>query len=144
MDITSIVNIQCSHIFIKSTVNLQVGKKYIILLRFLSCLAWIEHGDRFSIFDRTVVHALQNIMCEGEELSDLIQQFIELCDHIFSYNNVCGYSVNAVTHFLEYFSKEAKFIKRTCWLIPLLHVQNHKDNCRYRFLCAYTENMCHF
>ena len=83
-------------------------------------------------------------MHEGEELLDLIWQFIELCDHIFSYDNVCGYSVNAVTRFLEYFPEEAEFIKRTRWLIPLLHVHNHKDNCMYKFLCAYTENACHF
>jgi Kyakuja-Dileera-Zisupton transposase len=144
MDITSIVNMQCSHIFIKSTVNLQLGKKYIMLLRFLSCLAWVEHGDKFLIVDCTVVHALQNIMCEGEELLDLIWQFIKLCNYIFLYNNVSRYSVNAVTRFLKYFPKEAEFIKRTCWLIPLLYVQNHKDNCTYRFLCAYTENVCRF
>lgn len=144
MDITGIVNIQCSHIFIKSTVDLQLGEKYVILLRFLSRLAWVEHCDRFLIVDRAVVHALRNIMREGEELSDLIRQFIELCDHIFSYDNVCGYSVNAVTRFLEYFPEEAEFIKRTRWLIPLLHVHNHKDNCTYRFSCAYTENACHF
>ncbi|KAF8803122.1 hypothetical protein BYT27DRAFT_7226149 [Phlegmacium glaucopus] len=125
MDISGIVNIQCSHIFIKSTVDLQLGEKFLIV-------------------DYAIVHALQNIMREGEDVSDLIWRFIKLCDHIFSYDNVCGYSVNAVERFLEHFPKEAEFIKRTRWLIPFLHVQNHKDNCTYRFLCAYTECACHF
>ncbi|KAF8810573.1 hypothetical protein BYT27DRAFT_7091579, partial [Phlegmacium glaucopus] len=125
MDISGIVNIQCSHIFIKSTVDLQLGEKFLIV-------------------DYAIVHALRNIMREGEDVSDLIWRFIKLCDHIFSYDNVCGYSVNAVERFLEHFPKEAEFIKRTRWLIPLLHVQNHKDNCTYRFSCAYTECACHF
>jgi hypothetical protein len=83
-------------------------------------------------------------MREGEEVSELVQQFIKLCDHVFSYDNSCGYSVNAVDRFLEHFPKEAEFIQRTRWLIPLLHVQNHQDNCMYNFSCAYVEGACHF
>ena len=30
------------------------------------------------------------------------------------------------------------------WLIPLLHVQNHKDNCTYLFSSAYAEGAGHF
>jgi len=114
-------------------------------VNFISCLT-LELGrfDRFLIIDYAVVHALRNIMREGEELSELIRQFIRLCDHVFSYDNSCGYSVNAVDRFLKHFPEEAEFIQRTRWLIPLLHVQNHKDNCMYNFSCAYTEGACHF
>jgi len=104
----------------------------------------LEHLNRFLLVDYAVAHALRNIMREGEELSELIQQFIRLCDHVFSYDNSCGYSVNAVERFLKHFPEEAEFIQRTRWLIPLLHVQNHKDNCMYNFSCAYTEGACHF
>jgi hypothetical protein len=83
-------------------------------------------------------------MREGEDVSELTQQFIRLCDHLFSYDNSCGYSVNAVDRFLEHFPEEAEFIQRMHWLIPLLHIQNHQDNCTYNFSCAYTEGACHF
>ena len=35
MDITSIINIQCSHVFIKSSVDLQLGEKYITMMAIL-------------------------------------------------------------------------------------------------------------
>jgi len=32
----------------------------------------------------------------------------------------------------------------TRYLVPLVHVQNHKDNCTYRYSSAYTPNAGHF
>jgi Kyakuja-Dileera-Zisupton transposase len=36
------------------------------------------------------------------------------------------------------------FVDNTCWLIPLVHIQNHKDNCTYQYSSAYIEGACHF
>jgi Kyakuja-Dileera-Zisupton transposase len=71
-------------------------------------------------------------------------KFITDCDHLFSYDISCGYSINAVKRFEQNFPEEADFVDHTRWLIPLVHIQNHKDNCTYQYSSAYIKGACHF
>ena len=80
----------------------------------------------------------------GMMLSNDDIKFITNCDHLFLYDISCGYCINAVKQFHENFSKEVDFVDNTHWLIPLVHIQNHKDNCTYQYSSAYIQGACHF
>ena len=67
-----------------------------------------------------------------------------VCDHVFSYNNFCSLCINAVKWFNNNFPSEAEFVENIWWLILLLHVQNHKDNCTYLYSSAYVCGVGHF
>ncbi|KIM36002.1 hypothetical protein M413DRAFT_20657 [Hebeloma cylindrosporum] len=123
MDITGVVNIQCSHVFIKSTADLQLGEK---------------HGN----VDYALDHAILNT--KPRFVSELYLAFVRICDHVFSYDNTCSLCVNAVSRFNKHFPGEAEFVENIRWLIPLLHVQNHKDNCTYLYSSAYVRGAGHF
>jgi len=143
MDVTGIVNIQCSHIFVKSSVDLQLGEKYVPL----SALGSFIDRTRFANTDYALLHALQHTGREASSDSPHPDnaKFIKHCDHEFSYDISCGYCVNAVQRFESnpYLRDEAPFVKNLCYLIPLVHVQNHKDNCTYLYSLAYVEHAGH-
>ncbi|KAF9545130.1 hypothetical protein CPC08DRAFT_823958 [Agrocybe pediades] len=126
MDITGIVNIQCSHVFIKSMVDLQLGEK-------------------FANTDYAFSHAIQNTTLGRSKgiLIDSDEKFALRCAHLFSYDISCGYSDHAAERFRENFPNEASFLDNTDWLIPLVHVQNHRDNRTYPF-SQYKECAGHF
>lgn len=67
-------------------------------------------------------------------------------DLIISYDVTCGYCVHVLQRFIN--STElhdvADIIAIARWVIPLVHIQNHNDDCMYRFASAYTENAGHF
>ena len=52
--------------------------------------------------------------------------------------------MNAIKRFEKNFQDLVPAIKPTRYLVPLVHVQNHKDNCTYRYSSAYTPNAGHF
>ena len=61
-----------------------------------------------------------------------------------SYDISCGYAVNASSRFDDNFPELADVVKKATWLIPLLHIQNHKSDCMYRYSSSYTEGAGHF
>lgn len=61
-----------------------------------------------------------------------------------SYDISCAYLVNVVPRFKQNFPDLVDAVKEIRWLIPLVHVQNHKDNCMYRHSSAYKMNAAHF
>lgn len=44
----------------------------------------------------------------------------------------------------KFFPGIAHLIRKTRWVIPALHIQNHKDYCMYRFGSAYLRWLGHF
>ncbi|KIM35704.1 hypothetical protein M413DRAFT_51930, partial [Hebeloma cylindrosporum] len=87
MDITGIVNIQCSHVFIKSSVDLQLGEK-------------------FSNTDYGVSHAISNTRRRGQELTAQQIAFLAFVDRVLSYDIICGYSIYALDRFEAHFPDE--------------------------------------
>ena len=140
MEITGVVNIQCSHIFIKSTINLQLGKKYITL--FWLMISSLTFGNRHGNVDYVLDHAILNT--KPDPISELYLTFVRKCNHVFSYDNACSLCINAVQQFINHFPGEAEFFKNIHWLIPLLHIQNHKDNCTYLYSSADVHGAGHF
>ncbi|KAJ3493118.1 hypothetical protein NLJ89_g11089 [Agrocybe chaxingu] len=125
MDITGIVNIQCSHVFVKSSVDLQLG-------------------ERFVNTDYALAMAIRQYSLQSPDATDFGCSFITNCDHLVSYDISCAYWVNAVDRFERNFPDLVDAIRRIRFLIPLVHVQNHKDNCMYQFSSAYTDGAGHF
>ena len=75
------------------------------------------------------------------DLDELLDSSMDLKE---SYDINCGYSVNASSRFDTSFPELTDVIEKIDWLIPLLHVQNHKSNCMYLYSSAYTEGAGHF
>ncbi|KAH6910251.1 hypothetical protein BKA70DRAFT_1100708 [Coprinopsis sp. MPI-PUGE-AT-0042] len=95
-DLSGVVNIQCPHVFIISTVNLKRGEK---LRR--------PHTD--------------------DDVSTVV-----------SYDIVCSWHVNVEGRMKEQYSDVYPFFKDCQYTIPLLHIQNHQDNCTYLYSSAPT------
>ena len=97
---------------------------------------------RFANTDYALAHALrQHKVVTGihDELG-----FLKGADYLFSYDISCAYSVHLLDRFEERFPDLREAVSRIRYLIPLVHVQNHKDNCMYNFSSAYTICACHF
>ncbi|KAF6743906.1 hypothetical protein DFP72DRAFT_826853 [Ephemerocybe angulata] len=126
MDITGVVNTQCAHVFILASVDLQLG-------------------ERYSNTDYAVAHAIRIWIADGKiSMSMNDEEFLNACIQLFSYDISCAYGRNADTRFAKHFPDVAEVVKRFQYLIPLVHVQNHKDDCMYRYSSAYTEHAGHF
>jgi len=97
--------------------------------------------------DYGLLHALQHTRCQTSDSPHPDNAtFIKHCDHKFSYDISCGYCINAVQHFKSnpYLQDKATFLRNLDYLIPLVHVQNHKDNCAYLYSSVYVEHAGHF
>ncbi|CAA7271018.1 unnamed protein product [Cyclocybe aegerita] len=125
MDITGIVNAQCGHVFVKSSVDLQLG-------------------ERFANTDYALAMAIHQYTTQSHDAGQFKCSFITSCDHLVSYDISCAYWVNVVDRFKRNFPDLVNAVHRIRFLIPLVHVQNHKDNCMYQFLSAYTDGVGHF
>lgn len=75
------------------------------------------------------------------DVSELLDDSMDIKE---SYDINCGFSVNALSRFKDTFPELAGVVEKTTWLIPLVHVQNHKSNCMYLYSSSYTEGAGHF
>ncbi|KAJ3519411.1 hypothetical protein NMY22_g13219 [Coprinellus aureogranulatus] len=121
MDITGIVNVQCGHVFIKASTDMQLG-------------------ERFANSDYALHHA--NIQHRDLDAPE-DQRYMTCIDHLCSYDIGCGWGKNRAARF-EQMTESKAVVKSMRVLIPLVHVQNHKDNCMYRHACSYVANAGHF
>ncbi|TEB34483.1 hypothetical protein FA13DRAFT_1788912 [Coprinellus micaceus] len=119
-DISGILNIQCSHVFVVSTVDLQ-------------------YGERFLNTDYAWHHVfLQRGLPTLEEMENLTG--------LFSYDIGCSYRVHALSRFLsrDELRDVADLVAKFEYCVPLVHVSNHKDNCLYLYSSAYRTGAGHF
>lgn len=72
----------------------------------------------------------------------------EHCPHIpetnASYDSQCAYCVKLVDRFKKHFPDKVPLLQKYRFLIPLLHVNDHKDDCLYEFACSYMVRAGHF
>ncbi|KAG2018837.1 hypothetical protein CC2G_008224 [Coprinopsis cinerea AmutBmut pab1-1] len=127
MDITGVVKIDCSHCFIKSVVDLQLG-------------------ERFPNTDMALVRALLLYKIVSPDGSP---HHIIAHDVVLSYDIACAYIRKLIDRVCAMF-KEASVkgvndvVKRIRCIIPAVHVHNHQDSCMYCFGPAYTQHIGHF
>ena len=107
----------------------------------MTCTA--THGDSVSFgnTDYALAHALRQRSNPG---APAYLKYIVCCDHLFSYDISCAFSVHVLKRFKRNFAELLTSINKIRWLIPLVHVTNHKDNCNYLFSSAYIPNAGHF
>ncbi|TEB25867.1 hypothetical protein FA13DRAFT_1796169 [Coprinellus micaceus] len=117
-DVSGVLNIQCPHVFILSSVDLQFG-------------------ERFVCTDYTVYHTFLQ-----RGIPPAI--YLENRDWLFSYDIGCHYAVKVPERFRANFPDVAALVERFHYTIPLVHVRNHKDNCTYLYSSAYVESAGHF
>ncbi|KAF9541334.1 hypothetical protein CPC08DRAFT_650609 [Agrocybe pediades] len=118
---TGTINIQCPHCVVLSTVDLQ-------------------RGERFANTD----YALARTLCLNRDLCDPNKPFLDNVDFIFSYDISCAYNINITKRFQERFPDVAPAVKRFRFVVPLVHIHNHKENCMYLYSSSYTECAGHF
>ncbi|KAJ3710758.1 hypothetical protein C8R42DRAFT_596813 [Lentinula raphanica] len=119
MKITGVVNVVCSHSIIKSSVNLFKGEahKY-------SDFA-LAHAHSHTRYNRPPSH-------------------LGVCDRMLSYDCNCQYCVKLQERFDAHFPALSAVIEQTRCSIPALHIEDHKDRCKYEFNCAYIPCSGHF
>jgi hypothetical protein len=99
-------------------------------------------NTRFANVDYALARAIRQ-RCSGEEGSQLREEEDDV-DHCCSYDSACQYWVNCHKRFLEFLPDVAHIIQRVRWVIPAVHINDHKDDCMYNFASAYKEAIAHF
>ncbi|KAJ7092208.1 hypothetical protein C8R44DRAFT_750322 [Mycena epipterygia] len=127
MEITGIVNSQCSHVFIKASVDLQ-------------------YGERYANVDLALARDIRQKLAAGRpgEFSVEIQMKVDSVDHVYSYDAACQYSVNVDARFEKYFPDVAHIVKKMRWAVPAVHIQGHNEECMYKFATSYMLATGHF
>ncbi|KAK0211996.1 hypothetical protein IW262DRAFT_1467410 [Armillaria fumosa] len=112
LEVTGVVSCACTHVYVLSTVDLQVGEQF--------------HNTDAALFE-----ALEQRMYNRSTL-DL--------DIMLSYDCNCSYHVNLAKHFENTtFDRVRDCLARMRYMIPDLHVNGHNDDCIYRYGSAYME-----
>ncbi|KAJ3717417.1 hypothetical protein C8R42DRAFT_566472, partial [Lentinula raphanica] len=115
MSVTGNVNVQCSHIFVCSSVDMKGGENH----------ATVDLGVKLRIescrFDKD-----------------------QQPPRVFSYDNMCSLAVHIVKRWLLYHQDDADVVEKARWTIPACHVKNHHEGCDYLYCYMYKMCMGHF
>ncbi|KAJ7889990.1 hypothetical protein B0H13DRAFT_1887753 [Mycena leptocephala] len=141
MEITGIVNVQCSHVFVKASVDLQYGERYANVDLALATAIRQKLGERY---DGEVVFDLELESGERHDGEVWFDGELDSVDRVTSYDAACQYSVNVVKRFEDFFPDLAPIVKRMRWAVPALHIQGHQEECMYRFATCYMTATGHF
>ncbi|KAJ7447699.1 hypothetical protein FB451DRAFT_777855 [Mycena latifolia] len=125
MEISAIVNVQCSHVFIQASVDLQ-------------------HGERYANVDLTLARAIRQKIREQHEGDVIFKMEFDSIDQLGSYDAACQYSVYVGDRFEEFFPDVAHIVKKMRWAVPALHIQGHQEECMYKFGTCYMLATGHF
>ncbi|KAJ6529952.1 hypothetical protein DFH09DRAFT_1093763 [Mycena vulgaris] len=126
-EVTGIVNVQCSHVFVQSSVDL-------------------EFGERFVNVDAALAHALRQTMAGGVKGKFSLELQLETgtVDRVVSYDIACQYHVKVVERFRLSFPDLVPLVEKMRWAVPAVHVQGHQDGCIYEYSTAYMIATGHF
>ncbi|KAH6914266.1 hypothetical protein BKA70DRAFT_1182325 [Coprinopsis sp. MPI-PUGE-AT-0042] len=151
-DLSGVVNIQCPHVFIISTVNLKRGENNI------PSPPEPAHSSTLSVASipksqatPSTIHLVPSPL-EPARSSDPLPESARLrrphtdddVSTVVSYDIVCSWHVNVEDRMKEQYSDVYPFFKDCQYTIPLLHIQNHQDNCTYLYSSAFTTGGAHF
>ncbi|KAJ7857939.1 hypothetical protein B0H14DRAFT_3135672 [Mycena olivaceomarginata] len=124
MAVTGTVNCQCSHVFILSSVDLQLG-------------------ERFANTDAALAREIRQHK-PSKEFEVVLRFEVDDIDKVTTYDIACEYFINLESRFQQHFPDLAEDVKAIRWGVPSLHVQGHQDSCNYLFGTAYMECVGHF
>ncbi|KAJ7838667.1 hypothetical protein B0H14DRAFT_2588497, partial [Mycena olivaceomarginata] len=144
MEITGIVNVQCSHVFVQASVDLQFGERYAnvdlaLAIAIRQKLSECHRGEvTFSFVDD------DDDIDDDDIDDDAIAA--DGIDRVMSYDAACQYSVNIVERFKknENLRDLVPIVKKLRWAVPALHIQGHQEDCMYKFATSYMMATGHF
>ncbi|KZV59865.1 hypothetical protein PENSPDRAFT_719810 [Peniophora sp. CONT] len=122
LEVTGVVNCQCEHVFILSSVDMHAGER--------TCYS-----------DSAIANAIAMYVPEG---SNIPEQVLRGIDNIASYDMACITTVNLVNRFREDYPDLVPVVEKMRWGIPAVHCPNHKEQCWFEFGTGYLECWCHF
>ncbi|KAJ7799140.1 hypothetical protein B0H14DRAFT_2904257 [Mycena olivaceomarginata] len=124
MAVTGTVNCQCSHVFILSSIDLQLG-------------------ERFANTDAALAREIRQHK-PSKEFEVVLRFEVDDIDKVTTYDIACEFFINLESRFQQHFPDLAEDVKAIQWGVPSLHVQGHQDSCNYLFGTAYMECIGHF
>ncbi|KAJ7789580.1 hypothetical protein B0H14DRAFT_2397373 [Mycena olivaceomarginata] len=144
MEITGIVNVQCSHVFVQASVDLQFGEHYAnvdlaLAIAIRQKLSECHRGEvTFSFVD-------DDDDIDDDDIDDNAIA-ADGIDRVMSYDAACQYSVNIVERFKknENLRDLVPIVKKLRWAVPALHIQGHQEDCMYKFATSYMMATGHF
>jgi len=71
-------------------------------------------------------------------IASVLEQQKDLPYMCWSYDIECQHSINRVARFERWFPDLVPVVKRITGCIPKMHINNHKDDCMYRYSFNYT------
>src|SRR4051812_45491729 len=95
-------------------------------------------GTSFIRFANTD-YALARMLRLNRDLCDPSKPFLNNVDFLFSYDISCAYNINITKRFQERFPDLTPAVRRFRFVVPLVHIHNHKENCMYLYSSSYTE-----
>jgi hypothetical protein len=136
------MQIQCAEVIIQSCTDLQLGEKYVSSIIHIQTFTSNIKTIRFCNTDYAVGMFLRKIKAYYKNFCR--KDWIKLLKILLSYDINCAYWINIIERFEKNFPDLVEIVKIIDYLIPLVHVKNHKPNCIYLFSCSYKFNTGHF
>lgn len=129
MDETGLINVQCSHVLVFSSVDMYLGERFVIFIMLF--IHEITGTFRYAYSDFALARAFRSRDLNGVHLN-------------VSYDSACSFIVNILSRFTDHISDMTDVIKRTRFSIDSLHIHNHLDKCMYLLAACYQSCSGHF
>ncbi|EAU82120.2 hypothetical protein CC1G_09579 [Coprinopsis cinerea okayama7 len=149
MRVTGVVKIDCSHLFVKAMVDLQLGERFAntdyALLRALQFYK-TPHSPSPSPPKALLGPSGALVPSQKEPPQPPPATWKSpYSDIVLSYDIACGYARNLSERATRNFAPSLEaYVAGIRTIIPAVHVQNHQDSCMYTYGHAYTSNIGHF
>ncbi|KZV60063.1 hypothetical protein PENSPDRAFT_594542 [Peniophora sp. CONT] len=122
LEVTGVVNCQCEHVFVLSSVDMHAGER--------TCYS-----------DAALASAFFMYVPKGSGVPAEVLRGIE---NIGSYDMACITTVNLVKRFIDDYPELVPLVTKMRWGIPAVHCPNHKEQCWFEFGTTYLVCWCHF
>ncbi|KAJ7695551.1 hypothetical protein B0H14DRAFT_2650538 [Mycena olivaceomarginata] len=127
MEITGIVNVQCSHVFVQASVDLQFG-------------------ERYANVDLALAIAIRQKLSEchrGEVTFSFVDDDDDIDDDDIDDDALPPMALTAFKK-NENLRDLVPIVKKLRWAVPALHIQGHQEDCMYKFATSYMMATGHF
>jgi hypothetical protein len=130
MDVSGVCALQCDHIFVLGMVDLPKGEQY------ASSSSYIGLADHYR---HAHVHFLLNRGLNVRRFDEGYEPELAL-----SYNAMCILKPNLIKCFALNHPETLHRLLNAKFLVPAIHVRNHKEMCKYVYTHAYTPGVGRF
>ncbi|KAK1224256.1 hypothetical protein PQX77_012834, partial [Marasmius sp. AFHP31] len=140
MDISGIVNCQCDHIFVWSSVDLQLGERFVNTDYALQ----LALGLRDFHQKNTVSYDKIHLPADGSYRQPCGCPCKCTPDHVCSYDSMCSFCKKIMERWRKHHPQFIPIIEKMRWVIPACHCRNHVEGCDYLYSSAFKPCTAHF